>query len=47
MPDGLADLARQIVHIGVKARVEQNRWVDVAFFGVSCRVIKQIGPGNE
>jgi hypothetical protein len=47
MPDALADLARQIVHVGVKARVEQNRGIDVALLGVSGRMIEQIGKAFQ
>ena len=43
MPDRLANLLNEVIHVGVKARVKQNSGIDFALFGVKCGLIEQVG----
>ena len=43
MTVGLADLAREIVHVGIEPHVQQNRRIDLARLGVSRGVIEKRG----
>jgi hypothetical protein len=43
VPVRLTDLTHEIVHIGIKARIEENRGIYFSSFGVSGRMVEQIG----
>ena len=43
MPDRLADLARQIVHVGGEPRAEQDRGIDFARLRVIRRAVEKVG----
>ena len=43
MPVGLPHLTREIVHIGIEPRIEQNGGIDLFRLGVTGRVVEQIG----
>ncbi len=47
MPVGLPDLTRQVVHIGIEPRIEQNRGIDLSRLGVIGRVVEKIGQVAE
>ena len=42
VPDGFADLANEVIHVGVKSGVEQDGGIDIAGFGMSRRTTHQI-----
>jgi hypothetical protein len=40
VPVGFAHLAREIIHVGIEAGVEQDCGIDLVFFGVSGRMVQ-------
>ncbi len=47
VPVGFAHLARQIVHVGIEPRIEENRGIDFSRVGVSGRMVKKIGQAAQ
>ena len=47
VPVGFAHLAREIAHVGIEARVEQNSGIDFSHPGMGRRMVKQIGQAAE
>jgi hypothetical protein len=43
VPDSLAYLASEVVHVGRKSRVEQNRGIDFSRVGIGSRMIEKAG----
>lgn len=43
MPIGLPHLTREVIHIGIEPRIEQNRGIDLTRLGVNSCVVEKIG----